>query len=381
MYTHYTHRPTFALIDLDALEHNFRVIKKRLGPDVDILSVVKADAYGHGAVPLAANLERLGAAAFGVAFCEEGVRLREGGITKPVLVMGGIYWGEAQKAHYYNLTPVIISRENALNTIAQARDIGKTFRVHLKVDTGMNRIGVQPSEVVEVARLIRESGVLQIDGFLTHLAGVKPELDENYWTQATLFRDAMKALDEEDIDAPWRHLAASAASMASPRAPFNLVRIGIAMLGAFPSPTFHGMLDLKPVMTLSTKIMHLKTIPVGAKVSYGGLWEANRPSVIATIPMGYADGLNRRQSNKGHAIVRGVRVPITGAVCMDMTMLDVTDVPGVSLDDEVVLIGRQGDERITVEDVADVCGTSAYEIFTNVNHRVARIYTKASVTG
>ncbi|MCL4235036.1 MAG: alanine racemase [Deltaproteobacteria bacterium] len=380
MLTHYTHRPTFALIDLDALEHNYNAIKDRLGPDVRILSVMKADAYGHGSVALAANLERLGVAAFGVAFCEEGVRLREGGITRPILVMGGIYWGEAMKAHYYNLTPVIISRENALATIAQARDAGISFGVHVKIDTGMNRIGVQPEEAVEVSRLIRESGVLQIDGYLTHLSGVMPSLDDNYWKQATAFRDAVQSLEDEDLDAPWKHLAASAASMAAPRPPFNMVRIGIAMLGAFPNPNFRGMLDLQPVLTLRTQIAHLKTIPVGARVSYGGLWEAQRPSVIATIPMGYADGLNRRQSNKGHALVRGVRVPITGAVCMDMAMLDVTDVPGVSLGDEVVLIGAQGNERITVEEVADVVGTSAYEIFTNINYRVARIYRKAQPT-
>jgi alanine racemase len=376
----FTNRPTFAQIDLDALEHNYNVIKKRLGPDVAILSVVKADAYGHGGVPIAANLERLGAAAFGVAFCEEGVSLREGGISKPILVLGGIYWGEALKAHYYSLTPVIFSRENAEATIRQSRDLGVTFNVHLKIDTGMNRIGLHVDEAIEVAKLVRDSGVLKIEGLLTHLATVTPELGDDYWNQVTLFKDVVERLTREGIEIGTTHMANSAAIMAAPRPPFNMVRVGKAMLGAFPGGGFVGMLPLQPILSLLTQITHLKRIPKGERVSYEGTFTAQRETLVATMPMGYADGLNRKMSNNGEALVRGQRVPIIGNVCMDMAMLDVTDVPGAALGDPVTLIGAQGSERITVEEVAKRCGTIPYEIFTNINHRVARIYKKGSDT-
>jgi len=372
----YTNRPTFAQIDLDALEHNFKIIQERLGDDISIQSVVKADAYGHGAVPIAANLERLGAAAFGVAFCEEGVQLREGGITKPIFILGGIYWGEAQKADFYNLTPVVFSPENAVETVRQAKELGLRFKVHLKVDTGMNRIGLSPGEAVETARMIRDSGVLEIEGLLSHLATVTPDLGEDYWRQVTLFRDVADQFAKDG----WRfssvHIANSAAVMAAPKPPFNMVRVGKAMLGAFPSADFVGMLPTRPVLSLTTKIIHLKRVPRGARVSYEGTFTAGRETVVATIPMGYADGLNRKLSNNGEALVRGRRVPIVGNVCMDLAMLDVTDVPGAALGDLVTLIGTQDGQHITVEEVARRCGTIPYEIFVNINHRVARVYKK-----
>ncbi|MBZ0270745.1 alanine racemase [bacterium] len=371
----FTHRPTFARIDLDALEHNFRVIRRRLGEDIGIISVVKADAYGHGAVPIAANLERLGASGFAVAFCEEGVQLREGGITKPILVLGGIYIGEAQKASYYDLTPVLFSRENAEETAREVRRVGRRLAVHLKVDTGMNRIGMRPEEAEDVLRLVRESEVLDAQGLLTHLATVSPDLGDSYWRQVTAFRDVVDRLTPM-MDKPQVHMANSAAVLAAPRPPFNAVRVGKAMLGAYPGDAFRGMLPLRPVLSLGTQITHLNAIRAGEAVSYEGTFVAGRETLVATIPMGYADGLNRKLSNTGEALVRGQRARIIGNVCMDMTMLDVTDIPGVAAGDPVVLIGRQGDGEINVHEVARHCGTIPYEIFTNINHRVARVYVK-----
>ncbi len=372
----FTHRPTFAHIDLDALVHNFNVISNRLGDGLSVMAVVKADAYGHGGAPIAAVLERIGAAAFGVAFCEEGVRLREGGVTKPILVLGGIYFGEAQKAAYYNLTPVVISRQNAVDTIQQFKDLGLKTKVHVKVDTGMNRIGLHPGEVDEVVDMILDSKVVEIDGLMSHLATVTPDLGEQYWKQVTIFKEIVERLARRGIKPKWVHVANSSAVIAAPRPPFNLVRTGVSMFGASPGPDFEGMLAVKPVLELITEIIHIKTVPAGQPVSYEGAFVTKEETVVATIPMGYADGLNRKLSNRGEALVRGCRVPIIGNVCMDMSMIDVTKVRGAALGDKVTLIGKQGEQRILVDEAARHCGTIPYEILTNINHRVARIYRK-----
>ncbi|MCB1152220.1 MAG: alanine racemase [Deltaproteobacteria bacterium] len=379
MFTQYTARPTFAKVDIDALENNYRAIQRHLGDDIQIMGVVKADAYGHGAVAYASNLERLGASAFGVAFSEEGVRLREGGITRPIVVLGGIYFGEAEKTMAYNLTPVIISRANAEATIRQFRNLGvKNRPVHLKIDTGMNRIGLQPHEAVAVAKMIRDSKVLYIEGLMSHLATVKADVGEYYWHQYKNFTKVVEDLAAEGIEPPIIHFANSAGSIAVPKPPFNMIRAGVILYGSYPSPEFRTFIDLKPVLTLSTKITQVKKVPKGSLISYEGTYQTPRASIIATIPMGYADGLNRLLSNKGHALVHGKRVPIVGNVCMDMTMLDVSEVPDATVGDDVVLIGEQNGQRILANELAEHCGTIPYEIFTNINHRVARIYYKSS---
>jgi alanine racemase len=372
----YTHRPTFAWIDLDALEHNFRVLRKRVGADIGILAVVKADAYGHGAAPVAATLERLGADGFGVAFAEEGIRLREGGITKPVLILGGVYHGEALKAHQYSLTPVIISLERGLDLAREARELGLRFAVHVKVDTGMTRIGIPVGEAKDaVVRLSREPE-LRIDGIISHFATVSPDLGADYWEQLAQFRRLLDELKAAGIDPPLKHMANTAGVLGAPKPPFNMVRPGIMLYGCYPGHGFENVLDLRPVFKLATEIFHLRRVPAGTAVSYGGTFVTPRESVIATLPLGYADGLPRALSNRGCALVRGRRAPIVGVVCMDMCMIDVTDVPDARIGDEAVFIGAQEGERIRVEEVAELCGTIPYEIFCNVNHRVGRIYVK-----
>ena len=372
----YTNRPTFAWIDLDALEHNFLTLRRRLGADIGIMAVVKADAYGHGGVPVATNLERLGADSFGVAFAEEGILLREGGITRPIYILGGIYHGEALKAYKYGLTPVIISLENGLELAREAAELKLTFNVHVKIDTGMTRIGLPVKEAAAaIARLAREES-LNIQGLISHFATVSPDLGSDYWDQLASFRALLDELAALGVDPPIKHLANSSAVLGAPKPPFNLVRPGILLYGSYPGPGFENILNLKPVFRFTTEIFHLKRVPAGTPVSYGGTFVTQRESVIATLPVGYADGLNRQLSNRGHALVHGKRAPIVGVVCMDMTMLDVTDIPGAAIGDEVVFIGEQGDERITAEEVAEICGTISYEIFCNINRRVSRIYTK-----
>ena len=372
----YTNRPTFAWIDLDALEHNFAVLRRRLGTDIRILAVVKADAYGHGSVPVAATLERAGADGFGVAFAEEGMQLREGGISKPILVLGGIYHGEAGKAHTHGLTPVIISLERGLDLAREAGRLGVRLKVHVKVDTGMTRLGVPHAEAVEAIGQLAQQPELEIEGLISHFATVSPDLGPDYWDQLAKFHHVVNELKERGIDPPIKHMANSSAILGAPRPPFNMVRPGILLLGATKAPGFENVLDLKPVFRFTTEILHLTRVPVGTPISYGGTFVTRRESRIATLPVGYADGLNRRLSNCGVALVRGRRAPLVGAVCMDLCMLDVTDLPEVGVGDEVVFIGRQGDESITAEEVAETCGTIPYEIFCNINHRVGRIYVK-----
>lgn len=377
----YTNRPTFSWIDLDALEHNFRVLRRRLGTDIGIMAVVKADAYGHGGVPVASNLERLGADSFGVAFAEEGIQLREGGITRPILILGGVYHGEALKAFNYSLTPVVIGLENGLSLAREAQEVGLKFRVHVKVDTGMTRIGLPVEHAAEdIARLAAEK-TLEIEGLISHFATVSPDLGADYWDQLARFRKLLDDLAAKGIDPPIKHMANSAAALGAPRPPFNVVRAGIMLYGSYPGPGFENVLDLRPVFRFTTEIFHLKRVPEGTAISYGGTFVTKRESVIATLPVGYADGLNRRLSNRGFALVHGHRAPIVGVVCMDMTMLDVTDIPDVAVGDEVVFIGEQGEERITAEEVAEICDTISYEVFCNINHRVSRIYIKRGEKG
>jgi alanine racemase len=372
----YTHRPTFAWIDLDALEHNFKVLRRRLGTDIGIMAVVKADAYGHGAVPVAATLERLGADGFGVAFGEEGMRLREGGISKPVYVLGGVYHGEALKAHQYSLTPVIISLERGLDLAREARELGLRFTVHVKVDTGMTRVGIPMHQAKEAIIRLAQEPELAIEGLISHFATVSPDLGADYWDQLAQFRRLVDELKAAGIDPPLKHMANTAGILGAPKPPFNLVRPGILLYGSYPGSGFENVLDLRPVFRFATEITHLNHVPPGTAISYGGTYVTTRESVIATLPVGYADGLNRRLSNRGQALVRGRRAPIVGVVCMDMCMIDVTDIPGAALGDEAVFIGEQQGERITAEEVAEICGTISYEIFCNINHRVGRIYVK-----
>ncbi|MDP8224898.1 MAG: alanine racemase [Candidatus Lernaella stagnicola] len=372
----YTNRPTFAWIDLDALEYNFRALRKRVGADIAILAVVKADAYGHGAIPVATTLERHGADCFGVAFVEEGMELRNGGISKPILILGGIYPGEALKAHTHGLTPVVVSLERGLELAREATDLGLKIKVHVKVDTGMTRLGIPVREAVEgILRLAREP-VLEIEGLLSHFATVSPNLGPDYWDQLAKFRGVVDQLQSKGVDPPIKHMSASTAILGAPKPPFNMVRPGIMLLGATKMPGFEKVMDLRPVFRFTTQIIRLSRVPVGTPISYGGKFVTQRESMIATLPVGYADGLNRLLSNRGSALVRGKRAPIVGAVCMDLCMLDVTDIPSAANGDEVVFIGRQGDEEIRSEEVAELCNTIPYEIFCNINHRVGRIYVK-----
>jgi len=366
-------RPTVGEVDLGALEFNYRQIKKRIPEDVKLLAVVKADAYGHGAVPVSLRLEKLGVEYLGVAIPEEGVELRRGGVKTPILVLGGFFGGEVDQIFRFRLTPVIF-RKDSLRILSREAERRKgKVKVHLKVDTGMGRLGVPldlwPDFLREVTRFPR----IETEGILSHFAMTDEEKDftQNQWKA---FQEAVTAAQELGIGCPYLHMANSATLTAFPAYSARLVRPGIMLYGSYPAPTFRSLIPLKPVMTLKTHIHFLKSVPLGTRISYGGMFKAKRKSLIATLPIGYADGYSHHLSNRGEVLIHGKRAPVVGKVCMDFIMVDVTHVPRVSVGDEVILMGRQGKEQITPEEIAEKIDSISYEVLCSIGKRVPRVY-------
>jgi alanine racemase len=365
-------RPTAALINLLALDHNFQEVRGRAGGR-KVLAVVKAQAYGHGAVAVSRRLVDLGAGMLGVALVEEGRELREAGIHAPVLIMGAVFPGQADEVVRLGLTPAVASLAvaRALSQAAQRRQA--PVAVHIKIDTGMGRIGLSPEAAPDLIAEVMELEGVRVEGLMTHFADADLRDKQFASVQMDRFEDLITSLEKRGMSVPVRHAANSAAVLDYRRALFTMVRPGVMLYGYNPLEGGAGA-DLRPVLSLVTRIAFLKRTPAGVPISYGRTFITGRESLIATIPIGYADGYSRGLSNRGEAIVHGKRVPVAGRVCMDMTMLDVTDVPGVAEGDEVVLIGSQGAERITADDVAAKTGTISYEVLCGISGRVPRVY-------
>ena len=373
-------RPTVAEIDLSALRHNFAQVKKIIPKGCGILAVVKADAYGHGFMDIAAELESLDVNAFGVAFLAEGIQLRKSGIDRPVLVLGGLYPGQEKKCIGFNLSTAIFSPEQArlLNYVA-----GKLYRkakVHVKIDTGMGRLGISHKDAPQFFEKLQGMKNIELEGIISHFASAD-ELDgesrEYTDRQCDLFARVLAVAKEHGLFPRYVHIANSAAAI-SREMPFcNLVRPGIALYGALPSDDFRGRVDLKPVMRLKSKVAMLKWVEPGTSVSYARRYVAEEKRLIASVPVGYADGYSRALTNRGDAIIRGRRARVTGTVCMDWIMLDVSEIPGVALGDDVTLLGcdREGN-CIRAEELAEKTGTIPYEIFCGISKRVPRVYVK-----
>ena len=366
-------RPTVGEVDLGALEFNYRQIKKRIPEDVKLLAVVKADAYGHGAIPVSLRLEKLGVDYLGVAIPEEGVELRKGGVKTPILVLGGIFGKEVDPIFRFRLTPVIFGKDSLKILSREAERRGRKVKVHLKVDTGMGRLGVPLNLWPDFLREVRRFPRIETEGILSHFSMTDEEkgFTENQWRA---FQGAVAIAQKLGISSPYLHMASSATLTAFPAYSARLVRPGIMLYGSYPSPTFRSLIPLKPVMTLKTRIHFLKSVPPGTRISYGGTFKAKRESLIATLPIGYADGYSRHLSNHGEVLIHGKRAPVVGKVCMDFIMVDVTDIPRVSAGDEVVLMGRQGTEQITPEEIAEKINSISYEVLCSIGKRVPRVY-------
>jgi alanine racemase len=370
-------RPTWAEIDLNALAGNLRVIREHVGVEQKVMAAIKADAYGHGAVSCARRLETEGVDWFGVALPEEGIELRVGGITRPILCLGGFWEGQQNACLQQNLTPVVYRLDRIESLDHAARDAGMVADVHVKIDTGMGRLGVRSDDVLQFCDALTRFRHIRVDGLMTHLAAAD-DPDQEDFTKAQLerFSRAIILFRERGFSPTYIHAANSAAAFAYPRARGNMVRPGGTLYGFSRDvlPSNIASPPLRPVMSLRSRIMLLKDVSKGEKLGYGCSFETSRASLIATIPIGYDDGYRRALSNRGRVIVLGKFAPVVGRVSMDLTLIDVTDVPGVSLDDQVILIGRDGELSITAEEVAETAGTISYEITCGISSRVPRIY-------
>ena len=367
-------RPTFCYVDLSALRWNLRQIKANVGPTVKILSMVKANAYGHGAPQVAKALAAEGGYAFGVATLEEAVELRSAGIRQPILVVAGVYAEQSGQFIENQLTAVAHDLEALKRLDEAAQECGAVLNVHIKIDTGMGRLGFLPAENDSWLPSLKKLKALKVEGVFSHFSQAESVQGDYTRKQLRIFQDVIARLRAAGVAPPLAHLANSAATITLPEAYFDMVRPGIMLYGAYPSPKMASQIELKPVLSWKTRIMQLKKVPCGTSVSYGQTFVTQRESLIATLPVGYADGYQRLLSNRGEALVKGKRAPVAGRVCMDLTMIDVTDIAGVQPGDEVVLLGRQGDAEITADQMAGWANTISYEIFTSVSARVPRIY-------
>jgi alanine racemase len=371
-------RPTRAEINLAALRHNLRVVARHAG-DAKVWPVIKADGYGHGAPAVARTLERAGAEGFCVALLEEAIELREAGVKTPILVMGGYYGGAYEEIVARSLIPVVYDASHLEGLARAARHAGRPVEAHLKIDTGMARLGIRPEETQRFVSALALAPEVRISGLMTHLscAEVGPDASGESPTteQLTRFEAVAAELARRGISPAVRHVANSAAVLRR-QALFEMVRPGVALFGV--SPLAEGGSELRSVMRVRSEIVDVRSITSGEPVGYGALFRASRPSRIATVAMGYADGLSRQLSNKGYMLVRGVRCAIVGAVSMDMSMVDVTDVPGVELRDEVTVLGMQegplGRDAISAEEIASQAGTIPWEVLTSISRRVPRFY-------
>lgn len=375
----FSQRPTWAEINLDNLIHNLRVTGAALGRGVAIMPALKANAYGHGAVECARALARAGAQWFGVALPEEGLKLRDAGIATPILCLGGFWEEQEQSLIAGRLTPVVFRLDLLDRLDRAARSVGARIDYHLKVDTGMRRLGVPFWELDDFLKGAARFQNVRLDGLMTHLASADSDsaFTEN---QMATFEKAVDLVRERGHKPTWIHEANSAGALAYPQSRGNLVRLGGVLYGLWRDVTNKSVapLDWRPVMSLRTQITLLKIVAQDSPLGYGGTFVTKRESRIATLPIGYEDGLRRALSSRGQVIVRGQLAPIVGRVSMDLTLVDVTDIPEAAVGDDVIIIGTQAPNQITAEDLAAHIGTISYEVTCGISDRVPRIYVTGS---
>ncbi len=363
-------RSTRAIISLEAISHNIAQIRRKIGSRRDLMAVVKADGYGHGGVEVGRSALESGANCLGVALPEEGDQLRKAGIDVPVLVLGLIQPNEAYKVVDSRLEQTVCSLELVEALDQEAGKASVQVDVHVKVDTGMGRIGVKPEDATAFVSRIRRFKNLNVKGIFTHFASADRADKTLSKRQIELFNQVIRGIALAGIEIPKRHMANSAGVLDLPESYYDLVRPGIMIYGLYPSDEVSRTVELKPAMTLKTKIAFLKTVPPGTPISYGGTFVSDRETAVATLPVGYGDGFSRLLSGRGEVLIHGRRAPLIGRVCMDMCMIDVSNVEGVIPGSEVVLFG----EGLSVDEIAAMVGTINYEIVCAVGKRVPRIY-------
>jgi len=383
----------WAEIDLGAIAGNLRELRRLTDPRAKVMAVVKADGYGHGACEVARTALAAGAEWLGVARLHEAVRLREAGLAAPLLVLGYTPPEDAERLVEFDLRQSVYSLEAAESYSAAARRRGGRIRVHLKIDTGMGRLGLVPAalslspagdrdpvgdDLLRTAQAVARLPGLEAEGIFTHFAASDSADKSHARGQLRIFLEVLARLKQGGVEFALRHAANSAAVIDLPESHLDLVRPGIALYGLRPSDEVElSRIRLTPAMTLKSRIIHLKEVPAGTCVSYGMTHRTPAPTVIATIPTGYADGYRRQLSSRGEMLVGGRRVPVVGRVCMDLTMLDVGAVPAPRIEDEVVIFGRQNNAAISADDLALALGTINYEVVCDLTQRVERVYLKS----
>ncbi len=369
-------------IDLDAICDNIKEVMNKVGDDTKVLAVVKADAYGHGAIEVTKALSEVGAYGFAVATVGEALALRRAGIAKPILILDFVFPNQFETIIRNDIMLTVFQYDiaNQLNEVAER--MGTTARIHIKVDTGMGRIGFVPSnESVDEVYRISQLPNIEIQGIFTHFACADEADKTSMNKQYSMYRDFVDKVEAMGVNIPVKHICNSAAIVDLDDGYLNMVRSGIVTYGLYPSDEVDKTkLNIRPAMELKSVVINVKTIHKGDTVSYGSTYVATKPTVIATIPVGYADGYPRLLSNKGYVLIHGKRAKITGKVCMDQFMVDVTDIPGVSIGDSVTLIGKDGDECITCEEIGDISGRFNYEFLCCITRRVPRVYLRNNKT-
>jgi len=364
------YRPTWAEVDLDNLVYNFRVVKRLVPAHTKVMVTVKADAYGHGLIPVSRKLASLGADYLGVACIDEGIRLRGAGIKLPILVLGLILKDDAELVLKYGLTATICDMECAFALDKKAKALKKVARVHIKVDTGMGRIGVLQDAAEAFVKKVNKLGSVRIEGIFTHFP--MADSNENFtFCQIELFNRLVRKLKEAGISIPLVHAANSIGTIGYKNSHFNLVRPGLMVYGLYPKDDLK--IKLKPVLSLKTRVIFAKKLPAGYGVSYGHTYVTKKPTRILTLPIGYGDGYPRSLSNLAPVLIKGKRLKVVGRICMDQMMVDAGGLP-VKAGDEVVLIGVQGRNKVTAEELAALSQTIPYEIVCGLGSRIPRVY-------
>ena len=366
-------RPTMVEVDLNKIASNVRELKK-MAKGAELMAVVKANAYGYGAVRVSETALAHGASWLGVATMEEGIELRRGGLTVPILVLGGILPEQLAGCFQYDLDVTV----NSKNFVKQIREIdfdqGKKLHVHLKIDTGMHRLGILPQEAVEFAAAIKKLAQVYVRGIWTHFPEAASRDKSFSLQQVESLQSCIQEVESLLGKIPVKHSANSAGIINLPQAHFNMVRAGLGLYGYHDEPHLARYISLEPALTWRTKITSLRQVPSGSSIGYGRTYTTTRTTRVATLPIGYADGYNRLLSNKGQVLIRGKRVKIVGRVCMDQTMIDVTDVDDVREGEDVVVLGRQGDNAVTMSEMADWACTIPNDILVSIGSRVFRTY-------
>lgn len=368
-------------INKKVLQHNIEQFQKLIGDKIELVAIVKANAYGHGLVEVAKIAVSSGVNWLGVDSIDEALKLRKTGIDAPILILGYTLLSKLKEIIKYDLRQVVYNKETIVELAKQATKQKKKIKIHLKVETGTLRQGLKKEELLELARFIKKHSQIQIEGIYTHYANIEDTTDYDFaQLQLKRFKQAVDLLEKNDIKVPIKHTACSAAIILFPETYFNMVRLGISMYGLWPSKeTFvsaqekNQRINLEPILTWKTRIAQIKNIKAGDPVGYGLTERVSRDSKIAVLPVGYWDGYDRKLSGVGNVLIKGKRCKLLGRVCMNMVVVDVTDVIDAKLEDEVIILGKRGKEEITVEEIAQKIGTINYEVVTRINPLIPRI--------